>query len=78
MELKQGYSKHLHELFLARFKGKIARIDKHGQVGTASMAGRPIEKARSSYCHIYPTQQTPSPKKRPLEGATRIKAPLTV
>ncbi len=44
MESQTHFSKHLHELFLSRFKGRIATIGREGQVVEVSNCCRPIDK----------------------------------
>lgn len=66
MEPNTRSSKHLHDIFLQRFKGKITCIDKGGQFGIALDAIQPIHKLPRKYSQAHELQQTPSPKKTSL------------
>ncbi len=56
-------SRRLHELFLERFKGKIACVDKSGHIGVVLGTTRPVEKVARKY-----SQQPPEPSQTMLSS----------
>lgn len=53
MEGRSHYSEKHHTSFIARFKGKIAMMDKSGHFGVAASSNKPIEKSQQRYTEIY-------------------------
>ena len=63
MESQTRYSKHLHDLFMERFKGKITCVSKDGNLMIKSNTSRPVEKSPCKYSEVYIALQAPIPER---------------
>lgn len=75
MESQTRFSKHLHELFLERFKGKIGSIGREGVAANALVCTRPVDKSPN---HKYADVYTPSQKMPAVEQPKRESYPSVV